>query len=205
MGEKEWKVTPHVMAMIVLNVVLTMSCASTEAQLDRQVPMENTTKGVIQPEKAAPTGISQQPPTLTRGTRTGVKSGKVTIHLGAFTYAKGAHIVATITNGLQHAVYAEDMKTDCSIVTLERRVGEGWQPLIDCGMERLPAVVAIMAGQEHQVKINPLSTHFGVIPGSRKPALGTGKYRLKFTYSFNPAPQGSEPESTVSQELTIAP
>jgi hypothetical protein len=136
-------------------------------------------------------------------TDSGILTSKVTLKVSESSYKKGERIVARVANGLQYSIYTEDMKTDCSIVTLEHWAGSRWQPLLNCGMERLTSIVRIEAGQAVRVEIQMASSNVGANPGGQKVPLGMNKYRLKFTYRFSPGPEGFEPEVVYSDVFSI--
>ena len=109
------------------------------------------------------------------------------------TVAPGSPTRVTVANGLGRAVYAEDMKTGCSIVWLERSSGGAWERVGDCFMERAASVVEIRSGSAETVSIDPAGAN-----------LTAGRYRAVFTYRFAPGPEGEEPERAVSAEFELA-
>ena len=191
--------------IVVLGFTFMLSCKSNADQIERRGSAGSVTTEVSQPDMPNPAGVSQKASVMITDGRSAAKSGNVFIEPSASAYAKGALVTAVVSNGLEQAIYAEDMKSDCSIVILENWGLVGWQGMLNCGMERLPATSAIMPGQAIDVQINPWSSHFGVIQGSREPGLVPGKYRFRFSYRLNMATQGSEPYGVVSQEFAINP
>lgn len=137
------------------------------------------------------------------GTIAPVPRGKVTVSVGQPAYAEGAVITVRIANGLESVVYTEDSKTDCSIAILERKDGEAWSRIAGCGVERLPAVVALGPRRVRTARIDPMSFHLGVPEGSSKPAFGAGVYRIRFTFRRTPEPLAIEPEAVLSDTFRI--
>ena len=105
----------------------------------------------------------------------------------------GSPTRVTLANGLGRTVYAEDLKTACSIVWLERSSGGTWERVGDCFMERAASVVEIRSGSAETVSIDPAGAN-----------LTAGRYRAVFTYRFAPGPEGEEPERAVSAEFELA-
>lgn len=134
-----------------------------------------------------------------------VERGRVTISLSNLSYSVGSTIRATIANGLERTVYALDSKTDCSIAILERWDGKGWQAISGCALGRPPSVIMIGPGRGRVVTINPRSLHLGVGTETSTPAFGAGRYRITFTYGFNPESADPEPHASHSPTFRIAP
>lgn len=185
---KKWSC---LMKLIELLLIITLaSCGKgTKRQNDQTPADEGIAHPLSPPERLVSESTGQQSTTAS-----GIHTHRVTLTSYAASYRKGERIVATVANGLQHPIYTEDMKTDCSIVTLEYWDGTWWQPVLNCGMERLPAIAKIEAGQTVKVEIGTESSHFGASPTAQKRAPGVDKCRLKFTYWFTPGPEGFELE-----------
>lgn len=148
-------------------------------------------------------GPSLPLPTADFGLPAKTEPGKVTIALVQGSFSIGQVIRAAVLNGLTQTIYSSDMKSDCSIVFLERLENESWQPVPGCISLRAPLVVEIGTGRAQMVEINPFSTHFGVSSGSATPALQAGTYRLKFTYRLTLEPEGEEPIAVYSAMFEI--
>ncbi len=116
----------------------------------------------------------------------------------ATLFEAGQDLTLAVSNGSTQTIYVEDMKTDCSIVTLLAKAGDGWETVWGCGMERLPRVVAIEPGGSEPVVIRPDSSHILTEGG-----LGAGTYRARFSYRLAPGPEGEEPEVAFSAEFEI--
>ncbi len=154
-----------------------------------------------------PPAMAASPSPVDLGTPMKVMPGKVNIVLGASAFREGERIRATIVNGLGRAIYTDDSKTDCSIVFLERRVGNGWQQIPACPLGRAPRVVAIGSARGRVVTIDPFSVflRLGTTPDASKPALRAGTYRIKFTYRLSPTPDAEEPFAVLSPAFRIQP
>ena len=145
------------------------------------------------------------PPPADLGDLVPVDPGKLTVALSKTLYGEGETIGALVANGLEHVIYTEDSKSDCSIALLEQWEAGSWRPLRGCAVERLPGVVAIGPGRGRTLKIDPHSIHFGVKPGSLRPAFGAGQYRIRFTYRLQREPLTVEPLGTSSETFRVQP
>jgi hypothetical protein len=146
-------------------------------------------------------GVTEPLPPGDLGTIADVPRGKVTVTVGQPQFAEGAVLTIRIANGLESVVYTEDEKTDCSIAILERKEGDEWSRIAGCGLERLPAVVALGPRRVRTARIDPRSFHLGAPEGS--PAFGAGLYRIRFTFRRTPEPRGVEPEAVLSDTFRI--
>ena len=173
------------------------------AQPDHPQPVGTpTTVWVSPPASVAELG---QVPDRSPGAPTTATQGVIAIVLGAPAFAGGQPIAATIVNGLDHAVYTQDQKTDCSIAYLERWDGASWQPIAGCGLRRLARVYTIAPGASEVVAIDPASAHLAGAASAGQPAIGPGAHRLRFTYSLDPntVPGTAETEETPSVQFSI--
>ncbi|MDI6772680.1 MAG: hypothetical protein QME77_08845 [bacterium] len=136
-----------------------------------------------------------------------VVPGKVTLSLGVRSLGPGDLIRIAVVNGLRQTIYTEDMKSDCSIVLLERYSGGAWQPLPGCALGRAPRVVAIAPGQVRPVEINPRSIHFlsGAPKEPGRSPIGAGTYRIRFGYRLARGPEGEETHVVHSELFRVAP
>jgi hypothetical protein len=146
-----------------------------------------------------------QQPAPDEGVPMHVQPGKLTVTLNASSYSSGVALTATIANGTDRTVYTADMKSDCSIMIVERQDGGSWQPLPGCNERRAPATIAVGPRLGRTATINPLSANFGVAPGSSTPAFSAGIYRIKFTYRLELEPEGEEPNEVYSNSFEIHP
>lgn len=143
------------------------------------------------------------PPSPGLGTPSHTIAGKVTITLERPAYTVGQTLGATVANGLAAAIYTADSKSDCSIVTLERRDGTAWQSIEGCRLGRVPLVMPIGSGRARRVSVNPRSVHFGVPANTPDPAFGAGRYRVKFSYGIVPGQEVEESKVIYSPEFSI--
>jgi hypothetical protein len=128
--------------------------------------------------------------------------GVVTVELANGEIGLGATIRASVGNGLDHSVFTEDQKSNCTVVVLELKGPVGWEPITGCGIERAPSVIRIGPGEVMDVEIDPNSGHFQTTD-SFEPAFGEGTYRLRFSYRMAPGPEAETPQSAFSPEFTI--
>jgi hypothetical protein len=130
-----------------------------------------------------------------------VTTGKVTVTLGTQAYSTGAIITVTIANGLDRAVYSEDFKTACTIVTVQRLNGGVWTDITGCKLGRPTMTVAIDPGQGKTLQLDPNSFH--LTGGRGGPAFPPGTYRVQFTYRYDRAMLGEESLAAYSAQFTI--
>src|SRR5438067_5796321 len=108
-------VSPAVLSLIVIGIWVLGARAERPAALD-------STWAPITTSLARESDVSsREAPALALGVPTALKPKGVAITLSARAYAPGMPIAATIVNHLDHAIYALDEKSDCSIALLERR------------------------------------------------------------------------------------
>jgi hypothetical protein len=146
------------------------------------------------PSVGAPSDLGQPATTV---------PGQVSVLMAPSAYAEGNVIQVTVTNGLGSTIYANDEKTDCSIVTLEQWTGDAWEPIMGCGLRRSPATIPIGSGRGRDIQIDPASSNFGRAPGEL--GFGAGTYRITFTYRLDPARGAAEPYSVSSASFNILP
>lgn len=146
----------------------------------------------------APGPEALDPAEVSGANRSAGESGAVAVVPASSTFGEGEDIELTVRNDSSQTVFVEDMKTDCSIVTLEKSVEGEWATVWGCGMERLPQVVAIEPGGREAVVIRP-SSNFIV----GEPGLRAGSYRARFSYRLARGPEGEEPEVAYSPEFSI--
>jgi hypothetical protein len=70
-------------------------------------------------------------------------------------------------------------------------------------MERLPISIAIDPETNFTIAINPSSFHFQ--DGSGEMTVVKGKYRILFSYRFEPQREMPEPHSVYSSEFDYTP
>jgi hypothetical protein len=134
------------------------------------------------------------------GRPTGVSDGRVHVTVTPVRPASGGTIQVVVANGLDRAIYTDDAKADCSIVTLQRLDGTTWRDVPGCAQQRPPATVAIGPAHARTVTLHPASSNFRIRPDSR---IDPGTYRVRCTYRLTPDQQGDDPEAAESEPFTI--
>jgi len=61
-----------------------------------------------------------------------LQAGTVAVVTDKSHYALSDTINATILNGLDHAIYAADHQTDCTVVSVQEQTSTGWQTVGRC-------------------------------------------------------------------------
>ena len=178
-------------------LLIAAGCASARGGAD-----STRSSGVRVTPHSGPEATSA-PPSLGFGTPSQTTAGKVTVTLDRPAYTVGQTLGATVANGLEAAIYSADSKSDCSIVTLERRDGTAWQSIQGCSLGRVPLVMPIGPGRARRVSVNPRSVHFGVTTSTPDPAFGVGTYRVKFSYGLVPGQEVEESKVVYSPEFSI--
>jgi hypothetical protein len=133
------------------------------------------------------------------GQPTEVVPGAITITPSAADYERGSPISAIIGNGLRHTIYTEDLRSDCSILFLERQDATGWQQVPGCNVRRSPATVAIGSSRGRTVVIDPSSDAFLAVLGPSEVPLHEGTYRFTLTYQAGASGQSLSVSSTAFQ------
>jgi hypothetical protein len=153
----------------------------------------------------APQTVAAEPgqPTEEFGKPMAVVSGQVTLTVSDASFRTGEAIEVVVANGLGQTLYTADMKTGCTIFTLEKLDAGTWQEIGGCPARRAPLVLSLAPGHGYTVNLDPKSDLFGVDPNT--PAFGEGTYRVKFSYRLAPEPEGEEPLIIYSQEFKILP
>jgi hypothetical protein len=102
----------------------------------------------------------------------------VTVRTDKLSYRTGQTIVVTVRNGLQHAIVTTTGRTSCTVVSLDRRVGQRWVEVRNCYAGVPPVDVRIAAGATRRMRL----------PERLKP----GTYRVRLEYRA----QGRESRAT---------
>ena len=92
----------------------------------------------------------------------------VTVRTDKLSYRPGQVIVVTVRNGLAHAIVATTGRTSCTIVSLDRRVGQRWVEVRNCYAGQPPVDVRIAAGATRRMRL----------PDRLEP----GTYRVRLEY-----------------------
>ena len=92
----------------------------------------------------------------------------VTVRTDKLSYRTGQAIVVTVRNGLPHAIVATTGRTSCTIVSLDRRVGQRWVEVRNCYAGQPPVEVRVAAGATRRMRL----------PDRLEP----GTYRVRLEY-----------------------
>ena len=92
----------------------------------------------------------------------------VTVRTDKLSYRIGQVIVVTVRNQLPHAIVATTGRTSCTIVSLDRRVGQRWVEVRNCYAGVPPVDVRIAAGATRRMRL----------PDRLEP----GTYRVRLEY-----------------------
>ncbi|PZF90839.1 hypothetical protein [Micromonospora deserti] len=138
---------------------------------------------------------SDDPAQATTGP-TGTAHG-VTVTVAADRYRAGEVVVLTVANDSGGTVFADDLKTDCSPVLLERREGETWTGYDNCGVERASSVVVWSPGQRREFRLDTAGSSFSATP------LPAGFYRITFGFRRSAIPDGTVAERVHSAGFRI--
>lgn len=149
------------------------------------------------PDPAGAAGAPLSPGADDGGVPMPVTTGQVSLSLGPLPTDPSGELTLTVANGLDGAIYTEDLKTGCTVVMLESWDGAAWQPVSDCGVERLPRTVMIAPGHGLAVVIRPFD------PGGSP--VRPGSYRARFSYRLAPGPAGEEPAAVASEPFELRP
>ncbi|MEV4479257.1 hypothetical protein [Micromonospora coxensis] len=147
--------------------------------------------GCAQPEPDAPASA----PATTSGA--GPAAPSVTVTVPAERHRIGDVVVLTVVNGGTVPLYADDLRTDCSPVLLERREGGTWTRYDNCGIERASAVVTWAPGERREIRLDTAGSNFAA------PPLLAGVHRIAFGFRRSPTPEGIVTEWVRSSEFRI--
>jgi hypothetical protein len=92
----------------------------------------------------------------------------VTVRTDRLSYRSGQAIVVTVRNELPHAIVATTGRTSCTVVSLDRRVGQRWVEVRNCYAGVPPVEVRIAAGATRRMRL----------PDRLEP----GTYRVRLEY-----------------------
>ena len=110
---------------------------------------------------------------------------------GTTHYAVSDTITITLQNTTGRTIYAVAQFTGCSIISLEHRVGESWQPVQLCtGEFPHPSITPIAPGGEVAIHL-VAATASSDAGGGATAQWPTGTYRAELTYTTS----ASEPFS----------
>jgi hypothetical protein len=102
---------------------------------------------------------------------------------GTTHYAVSDTITITVQNTTGRTIYALAQFTGCSIISLEHRVGENWQPVQLCnGGSPHPSITPIAPGGEAAIQLAAVTASSGA-GGGATTQWPTGTYRAELTYT----------------------
>jgi hypothetical protein len=168
--------------VIIIGVVLALTACTAGGTSSEPSPT-GTATGRVDPDPSASTEPPAASPMNGDGSRGEVlptTAGEVTVTAKPAHVAVDSVITAEVGNGMAEDIYVVDLRTNCSIAVLERRVSgadDSWERYEDCGSERLARTLAIGPGLGRIVRIDPdaLSAEGQPVP--------PGIYRLSVTWS----------------------
>jgi hypothetical protein len=103
-----------------------------------------------------------------------MRDSSVTINAEKTGYGDNETITALITNDTAQPITTYDLKSYCSIVTVQRQVGPEWENITDCFIKRAVLPTTIAAGETKRVMLEPGE--------NANPLKEAGTYRLLFDY-----------------------
>ncbi|SCG74250.1 hypothetical protein GA0070609_4969 [Micromonospora echinaurantiaca] len=124
-------------------------------------------------------------------------TGGVTVTVAAERYRAGEVIVLTVANDSGRTLFADDLRTDCSPVLLERREDGTWTGYDNCGVERASSVVVWAPGERRELRLDTAGSSFSATP------LPAGSYRITFGFRRSSTPEGTVAERVHSADFRI--
>jgi hypothetical protein len=158
-------------ALIVLALALALaSCGQTTTPSSGQSSMESNQT------PTATSTVSQTGATVTPGANPPPTSGSVTLTLDQQRYTADSLIIVTIHNGTQHAIWAMDHQTSCTVLVLERQSQGSWYRVGQCALATPTRPVSIQPGGS---LVQRISSYQEMNTGA---GWQTGSYRATLTY-----------------------
>lgn len=113
-----------------------------------------------------------------------LRTGPVTLNVGASVYQPGDTIVFTLNNQGGQTIHFPNHLTDCSVVLLQHLVNGTWIPVAPCRLMILTAFLSLGSGQEFVVKLaapRASGIYQGVltysVPGARR-TIFSGEFQV---------------------------
>ena len=141
--------------------------------------------GVTPTTGSGPTSHPTQPPAQP-------PTGAVILQVGAASYPPGSVVHVTIKNQSNQAINFADHQTNCTVLTVQRQVGDSWQKMAPCRLEILTRLHTLNAGASMDVSINTA----GPWPA------GVYRARLDFRAGSDTVPGGAG--TVYSSEFSLA-
>lgn len=154
-----------------------------------------STQGGAAPASTA--GAAASPSSGTTG------SAQVTLVPNAAHYAVSDTITITVHNTTGQTIYTMAHFTDCSAISLERRVGGNWQPVNLCadGFPH-PVIAPISPDGEVATELTAATTPGNEVQ-SEAPEWTAGTYRAVLTYTTSRSADFSHGAITYSTTFTV--
>ncbi|HEY7340566.1 MAG TPA: hypothetical protein VH591_06785 [Ktedonobacterales bacterium] len=143
--------------------------------------------GVTTTSEQQPGGATSATPTATTASTATPKgtpvpsvppTSAITLTTDHASYTTSATIIVILINGRPDSIFAFDHQTSCTILTLQRQTGSGWQPVGGCAQGRMTVQVEIKAGATMKISLAPSA---GQIHPTPWPA---GAYRVVLSYAL---------------------
>ncbi len=145
----------------------------------------------------SPDGVSGQTPS--GQTPSGqLTAGPVTVTLAQSHFDPQEPLLATIHNGLNTSIWAQDHQSGCTLLAMEYLTGGIWDAVAQCTQPRPPKAIEIPAGST--------SVQYISYPQEMDMAAGwaAGTYRMTLIYALSRTGVGSSAATTVhSAHFTI--
>jgi hypothetical protein len=125
--------------------------------------------------------------------------GQITVTTDNASYSACQNIPVVIANGLSSTIYAADHQTSCSIVTLQKQVGDTWQAVAGCPLETPTRLYAIKRDTAVAQTLHP---GFGTLR-SQSGGWAAGTYRIAFPWVSGEAGAPQRQQLVYSSTFTI--
>lgn len=120
-----------------------------------------------------PAGVATPTATATP-TGAALTQGAITVTTSKAQFTSAETITVFINNGLSQGIFVADHQTRCSLVTLERQTGDGWQPVAPCPLMTPTVLVEIAASTINTQRLGA--------PGAAQ-QWPAGTYRVRLAYA----------------------
>jgi hypothetical protein len=124
---------------------------------------------------AAQAAMANQSPTDGASGLPTATVGSVVVATSAVSYSARATVVVIVSNIGAQTIYAENHRTDCSEIELERSVAGAWTPVRACAVLTATVVRPIDAGQSLSIQLPGTPTDWP--PGTYRAAIRYGATR----------------------------
>ena len=135
-------------------------------------------------------GYNQNSKALSSSTGVPVTSS-VTLQVGATSYGSGSTISVTIKSQSQQTISFVDHQTNCTVIQLERRGANSWEPVAPCMLKIMTRIHKLNVGESLEVKL--------AAPGQ----WPTGLYRARLDYGVRSETGGDMSTAVYSSEFHV--